>query len=103
MSAHWIIRFRGQPVRFGALAGKQLYSIVPATMATPFISEADAWAAAMGHGLDPEFIEMENRNAGVQASACSPTDTLKRELQPDTLKRELQPDTLKRELQPEIP
>lgn len=62
MSAVYILRFRGQPVRFTFQAGKSIYQIVPRAMATPFPSEADAWHAASQHGINTEFLSVENLN-----------------------------------------
>ena len=54
MSAQFIVTFRGQPVKFTYQAGKRIYEIVPRTMATVFISEADGWFAAAQHQMRPD-------------------------------------------------
>ena len=58
MSAHFLVRYRGQPVRFTYRAGQRLWEIVPRSLATPFIAEADAWHAACQHQLSPQFVEV---------------------------------------------
>jgi hypothetical protein len=56
MSAQFIVRFRGQPVKFSHQAGHRVAEIVPRTMASVFTAEADAWLAAHQHILRAEHV-----------------------------------------------
>ena len=56
MSAQFIARFRGQPVKFTHQAGKRIYEIVPRNMASVFPDEASAWFAAAQHQLRPDCV-----------------------------------------------
>lgn len=62
MSAHFILRYRGQPVRFTFHDGKSIWGIVPANMATPFTSQSEAYTAALTHNIPPEDMVIEDRN-----------------------------------------
>lgn len=73
MSAVFIVRFHGHPVRFRFAAGKSIYEVTTRELATPFISEADAWHAASHHGLSAEFLAIDNLSA---APAAKPEGAL---------------------------
>ena len=60
MSAQFLVYFRGQPVRFKHHQARRVYEIVPRSMASIFISEADAWFAAMQYQLRPDFTEVKS-------------------------------------------
>lgn len=65
MSAHFILRYRGQPVRFTEKLGRAVWSIVPVDLATPFSSEADAYTAALANPTlrqQAEWLAVENRH-----------------------------------------
>lgn len=53
MSAHFIVTFRGHPVRFTFSAGHRVWEVTERVQATPFISEADAWLAVLQHQMHP--------------------------------------------------
>lgn len=70
MSAYFIIRFRGFPVKLTYRAGKRIYETVERAAATTFLSEADAWLAVRQYELPLQHTEVSTRDAVVEARAA---------------------------------
>lgn len=56
MSAHFIIKFRGQALR---KIGEGKMVVCPAAEATTYLSEPEAWLAARRQGLDLDQVSIE--------------------------------------------
>ncbi|NJL18950.1 MAG: hypothetical protein HC901_01170 [Bdellovibrionaceae bacterium] len=63
MSAHFIVTYRGQPVRFTYVSGRSVFEITDAARATSFLSEPDAWFAAANHQMRPDFVAVTSASA----------------------------------------
>lgn len=59
MSALFVVRYKGQLVRFDA---ENKFAAEDVSQASSFISEADAWYMAYQAGLSPQFTDVESAN-----------------------------------------
>jgi len=69
MSAIFYLLYHGHYVRIVQLAGRSSFELVERTRATPFISQAEAYQAALTHGMTPEQVQIEGNAEGRMQNA----------------------------------
>lgn len=70
MSAYFIVRYHGAPIKFHHVAGRKVASVVERREASTFTNESQAWLDAASYGLDIQHVTVSTRDAVVEARAA---------------------------------